>query len=595
MAVEDRRARYAPAPRVVEAAGEPRDHDGRHARVGDFPELPRLRLDELLRELLDRAEEVMATQGRLRGLLDAVVLVGSELDLPVVLRRIAEVACELVDARYGALGVIGRERELEEFVYVGLDETTRQRIGDLPHGRGILGLLIEHPRPLRLRVLGEHPDSYGFPEGHPPMGSFLGVPIRVRDEVFGNLYLTEKRGAAEFSAEDEDLVVALAAAAGIAIENARLFEETRQRQHWLEATAEVTASLLEELPARAALQLVAERVRELAAADVVAVAVPDAAGERLEVQVAVGDDAEPFLEQVLPVDGSLAGQVLRTGRAATVVDAHTDPRVIGALGSSRFGPGMLVPLGSAPRVLGTVVVAHRRGGPVPSPAHLQMVTTFASYAALALEFARARADRERLAVFEDRDRIARDLHDLVIQRLFATGLSLQGLARHLPTAGDRARLERSVDDLDETIREIRKSIFSLTTGAEAPGLRAGLLATVDDLTPALGTTPVLRLEGPLDTLVPAAVAEHLLAALREALANVAKHAAARTVEVVVAVADGTVRLLVTDDGRGFAAPSRRSGLANLARRAEELGGTSDVASEPGRGTTVRWEVPLSGD
>lgn len=582
---EEAPAGYVPAPEVVEERGETPASEP----PPGVPELPRLRLDELLRELLDRAQEVMATQSRLRGLLDAVIAVGSDLSLPVVLRRIAEAACRLVDARYGALGVVGPDRRLQEFVYVGLDEATRERIGDLPHGRGVLGALIDEPRPLRLRVLGDDPRSYGFPPGHPPMGSFLGVPIRIRDEVFGNLYLTEKRGAPEFSAEDEDLVLALAAAAAIAIDNARLFEEAQLRQRWLEASAEITAALPGVRPGEA-LQLVARRVREVADADLAAVVTPDEEADELRVRAVDGEPGSVPADLVLPVHGSPWGRVMRTGVAETVTDAQADPHAAGPLHG--LGPVMLVPLGSPPRALGTVVVANGPGRLPFTPAQVLMVTTFSSYAALAVELNRAQEDRERLAVFEDRDRIARDLHDHVIQRLFATGLSLQGLTRTLDSPAARARLERSVDDLDETIREIRKTIFSLTAPARGPGLRAALLDCVQDVVPALGFEPGVRLDGPLDTAVPDDVAEHVLAALREGLVNAAKHAGASAVDVRVDARRDELVLTVDDDGRGPGPSWRRSGLANLRARAEGLGGTSSVEARPGGGTRLVWSVPL---
>ena len=318
---------------------------------------------------------------------------------------------------------------------------------------------------------------------------------------------------------------------------------------------------------------------------------PDDSGQQLQMRVVEGEAGDVFRGNTLPVEGSLSGQVMRTGVPEMVADALEDPRILGPLHSVRFGPGMLVPLGS-PHALGTLVVANRRGGPLFTPTHLQMVTTFSSYAALAIELSRAQQDRERLAVFEDRDRIARDLHDLVIQRLFATGLGLQGLSRHLPSPEARARLERSVDDLDETIREIRKSIFSLTAPERSRSLRADLLAVAEDLSPALGFEPALRLDGPIDTAVPEALHEHVVAVIREALTNAAKHAAASFVEVHVKAGHDELSAVVADDGVGIAQTTRRSGLANIETRARELGGTSDVQSSPGQGTRVSWRVPL---
>ncbi|HMA47962.1 MAG TPA: GAF domain-containing protein [Frankiaceae bacterium] len=547
----------------------------------------RLRLDELLRELLDRAGELMATQGRLRTLLDAVVVVGSDLRLPDVLRRIVESACRLVDARYGALGVIGPDRQLTDFVDVGLDEETRARVGSLPQGRGILGLLVEHPEPLRLRDLREHPRSYGFPPGHPPMASFLGVPIRVRGEVFGNLYLAEKRGAAEFTAEDEDLIVALAAAAGVAVDNARLFEVTHRREQWLEASAEITAALLRGVDRGEALTLVARLAREAAGADLSAVVLPVPGADKLVVEVADGAGAELVRGVALPSDSSAAGLVMRTGEAV-----HAgDPAETGH--DALIGQGMLVPLAADRSVLGVLFVGAPRDGSHSPQVDLDLVRGFAGQAALALQMAQAHRDQERLAVFEDRDRIARDLHDLVIQRLFATGLALQGLARFVAEPQAAARLGAIVDDLDGTIRDIRRTIFSLRSARrEGESLRAAVLEEIGQASRVLGFEPHVRLDGPLDNLVPPEVAEHLLATLREALSNVARHARAAHVEVAVRCHGEQVALVVDDDGQGFDAPPRHSGLANIRRRAEALGGWMRVRSTPGSGTHVEWSAPL---
>jgi signal transduction histidine kinase len=363
---------------------------------------------------------------RLSRLLDAVLSIASDLSLSVVLRRIVESACELVDARYGALGVIGDDERLSDFITVGLDAQTYRAIGSLPEGRGILGLLIVDPKPLRLRNLTTHPASFGFPPHHPPMQSFLGVPVLVRDHVFGNLYLCEKQGADEFSDSDEALVVALATAAGVAIENARLHE----------------------------------RVSEL-------------------------------------------------------------------------------------------------------------------------------------AVIEDRERIARDLHDKVIQRLFATGMSLQTTARIAARPEVGARIAQAVDDLDETIREIRNTIFALHQHTRR-GLRVDVFALASEAHQALGFEPHVHLEGPIDSVVPEPIAADLLATLNEALSNAARHANASRVDIAISV-DSDVTLRVVDDGSGIdeSAPTTGHGLANMAVRAKERGGHFTVQRRPRGGTTLEWRVPLS--
>ncbi|MDE0802155.1 MAG: GAF domain-containing protein [Acidimicrobiales bacterium] len=366
----------------------------------------------------------------LRHLLDAVVAVGSGLELPSMLRRITELACDLVDARYGALGVLDEARTgLSQFITVGVDDETHAAIGNLPEGHGILGLLIVDAEPLRLPDLHQHPDSFGFPPNHPEMKSFLGVPIRVRGEVFGNLYLTEKTSAEEFDDVDEELVVGLAAAAGVAIENARLHA----------------------------------RVTELATMD-------------------------------------------------------------------------------------------------------------------------------------DRERIARDLHDTVIQRLFATGLSLQGTAPLVTRNPDIAvsRIENAVDDLDETVKQIRSSIFALeSTRTTGPGLRDRVLSLCRESAGALGFDPRVFFDGPLEAAVDDDLGADLLATLREALSNVARHAQATRVEVSVVVDDEYLTAEITDDGTGIAAVPGRGGhgLPNMAVRAVRHDGTFEHRPGPSSGTTIHWSVP----
>jgi signal transduction histidine kinase len=366
----------------------------------------------------------------LRRLLDAVMTVGSDLDLPAMLRRIVEAAVDLVDARYGALGVLDESRSrLAQFITVGLDDETYKAIGHLPEGHGILGLLIVEAKPIRLPDLTEHPDSAGFPSNHPPMKSFLGVPIRVRDEVFGNLYLTDKSSAEVFTDVDVELVVGLAAAAGVAIENARLHA----------------------------------RVQEL-------------------------------------------------------------------------------------------------------------------------------------ALVEDRERIARDLHDTVIQRLFATGLALQGtvrLVRSDPAIAGQ-RIEMAVDDLDLTVKYIRTAIFGLEASRVAPtGARRQVLDVVDDATGPLGFEPRVMIDGPLDTAVDDNLIKDLLAVLREALSNVARHAQASRATVDVIVTDDNVTLKVTDNGIGppddaAVEADGGLGLGNMATRAQRHHGTFDLTTANGGGTTLEW-------
>jgi signal transduction histidine kinase len=555
--------------------------------------LPNLRLDELLAELQVRLQAVLATRDRVNALFEAVVGIGTNLDIEVVLRGIVESAVSLVNARYGAMGVIGDGDRLADFIPVGLSEDEIRRIHHWPEGRGLLGALITDPKPLRIADLGGHELSVGFPPGHPPMTSFLGVPIRIRDEVYGNLYLTEKQGGGQFDEEDEAILVALATAAGVAIENARLYDEARRQQRWLTASAEVTRALLSGADVSDALKLITTRSLEMSGADLVVLALPTADQTGLQIAHAAGHGAEEAIGLVLPLTASASGHVLATGELVTVDDFSHDDRVAAvAREHLRLGPAVLVPLGASGNVHG-VLTAGRHPGAMPlAPAATEMLVTFASQAGIALELAEHRRQAERVAVFEDRDRIARDLHDLVIQRLYATGMSLQGTMPLIGSVEAADRVSIAVDALDETIREIRSSIFALQTRREVKplGLRARILQVADDATAALGFPPTLQLDGRLDD-VPRDVGEHLLGVLREALSNAARHSGATAVEVQVR-ADHDLRLRVRDNGVGMPETTRRSGLANLEQRAGVLGGSFRIESASGRGTELDWRVPL---
>jgi signal transduction histidine kinase len=420
------------------------------------------------------------------------------------------------------------------------------------------------------------------------------VPVRIRDEVYGNLYLTEKQGGAEFDDEDEALALALAAAAGVAIENARLYAEARRQQQWLRANAEVTQRLLSEDEPHAVLELVTQQALEMSGADLVVLALPADNGEQLVIEHASGLGAADALGLVLPAVGSASGIVMATGKPLAVEDFSEDTRVAAvAREHMALGPAILVPLGPAGDVRGVLTAGRHQGALPLSPPAVEMVITFAAQAGIGLELAEHRRDVQRLALFEDRDRIARDLHDLVIQRLFATGMSLQGATALMPNPEAVHRVGQAVDALDETIKDIRSAIFSLQSRGQdgPPGVRASILAVVDEMTDALGFAPTLRMAGPLDTQVPDHVADQMLAALREALANTAKHARASRVDITVEAGQDLV-LTVRDNGVGLTKTTRRSGLANLADRAGELGGTVGTATGENGGTELEWRVPL---
>ncbi|HEX6198328.1 MAG TPA: GAF domain-containing protein [Jiangellaceae bacterium] len=555
--------------------------------------LPQLPLDDLLAELQGRLEAVRNTRDSVHGLLDAVVSIGRELDLESVLRRIVEAATTLVDARYGALGVIGDDGLLSQFVPVGITEEEIAVIDHWPHGRGLLGLLIKEPQTLRLSDIRDHPESYGFPDGHPPMRTFLGVPIRVRDEVFGNLYLTEKADGREFSEQDETIVVALATAAGVAIENARLYDETRQREAWLEASSELTRTLLSGSEPREAMELMAARGRELAQGLVAAVAVPAGEPGTLTVVAVSGSGYEELAGLELPVDGSVAGSVYASGEARVITDFRSDPDEAPLVSRLPEGPRLLVPIGEYGSVRGVLVVGKQRGqSPFPAGV-VRLLAAFAGQAAVVLELADARREAERFGLIDDRARIARDLHDVVIQRLFATAMSLTGAARLVEGTQAAGRIHSAVDDLDGTIRQIRSSIFALQARetSSGGGLRYRIMEVADAAGQQLGFTPALKMEGLLDTDVVHDLADDVVAVIQEALSNVVRHAKASRVDVAVTLDDELV-LRVTDNGVGMTSGGRRSGVANLEERAKRRGGTCELLPAAGGGTSLVWSVPL---
>jgi signal transduction histidine kinase len=571
--------------------------------VNSSPELlPQLQLDELLSELQGRLQAVLATRDQMRGLLEAVVAVSSGLDLESTLRRIVETAVRLVDATYGALGVIGDDKELAEFIPVGLTNDEIGQIHHWPEGRGLLGLLIKEPQPLRLASIATHTESSGFPTGHPAMESFLGVPVRVRNEVFGNLYLTNKRGGGAFTEDDEAVLLALGAAAGVAVENARLYEAARRSQRWMQASAEVTTALLSGAEPGEVLARITSKAQELSDADFTVLALPDEEGRRLTVTYADGDDAEAVRGLVLPMGQSISGQVLATGTPVTSADFAHDERAAAAMRAvmNHIGPAVVFPLG-APGSRRGVLTIGRRHGRAPFPqAEAAFAASFAAQAGVALELAASRAEAERLSVYQDRDRIARDLHDLVIQRLYATGMSLQGTMPMISRPEVAERVTRAVDDMDQTIKEIRGAIFALQArdAGGPPDPRADIVRLVEELTAVLGFAPSLRLGAGLRALNSEELTEQALVVLREALSNMARHAGASRADVTVDIGqDGILSVTVTDDGTGIPPGGRRSGLRNLAERAEKLGGELRLGEAepdaPRPGTRLEWRVPVA--
>lgn len=509
--------------------------------------------------------------------LDVVLSVTSDLELDTILERVVEAACELIGARYGALGVIAEDGDgLARFVHRGLDDEAVARIGHLPEGRGVLGAIVDHPVPLRLTELADDPRSVGFPAGHPPMHSFLGAPIRVRDRVYGNLYLTEKSAGGTFSAEDEDLAVAFAAVAGAAIANARLLEDAQRRDRWQAAVLDLAVAVLSGADDRDATDMVTDLARALVDATGAAVVAHDHDGTR--VLASSGDGpAVGRAQPGTPVEEVLdRGERLRVDRSTLFPDASV----------------VWVPLVERHEVVAALGVSRDR--PFPT-AEVELLESFAAQASLVLAHQRASEDVRRLELIEDRERIGRDLHDTVIQRLFATGLTLQAVTRMSDRPEITERLSRAVDDINDTVHHIRTTIFALQAQPDDRSVRTELLAVADDVGRLLPRPPSVRFHGPLDTIVDGELASQLIPVVREALTNAAKHASAQQVALDVRADTGQLEVVVTDDGIGVAADvSAGFGLANLRSRAAARGGEVHLDPGPdGRGTVLTWRVPLT--
>nr|GLK40949.1 histidine kinase [Rhodococcus wratislaviensis] len=558
--------------------------------------LSELRLRELLTEVQDRIEQIVDARDHVDGLLEAMLSVTSELDLDNTLRTIVHAAINLVDARYGALGVLasGKGEGLSEFVFEGIDEETRERIGDLPRGRGVLGVLITDPQPVRLEDLSHHSASVGFPAEHPPMKTFLGVTIQIRDEVFGNLYLTEKANGAHFTEDDEVLLRALAAAAGIAIENARLYEESRTRQAWLEATRDIATELLAGSDTAKVLQVIADDALALTGADSAFLAVPDDPAipsddvTELVVTVSAGTVPDRIIGRTIPLEGSTSGEAFRERTPLRVTALSFDP--VFETGT-RFGPALVLPLRATHSVTGVLVTLRHIDASPFTDDQLALMSGFADQAAVALQLANSQRRMRELDVLSDRDRIARDLHDHVIQRLFAVGLSLQSTLQRTKAPIVKQRLIQSVDDLHDIVRDIRTAIFDLHGGSGGmTQFRRRLHDIVAEATADSGLRTTVHMSGPL-SVIDATLAEHAEAVLREALSNAVRHASADTVTVSISVYDD-LAIEVADNGTGIPENVPRSGLDNLVARAREVNGHCAVDATPAGGTTLRWSAPL---
>lgn len=547
------------------------------------------RVEDLLRDFTARGDELLDTQERINGLLAAVVALAEDLSLETVLDRLVRSACALVGAKYGALGVIGEDRKLSHFITVGIDEQGIHSIGDLPTGHGVLGLLIREPKPLRLHDLGRHPITSGFPPNHPPMRTFLGVPVRVRDEVFGNLYLTEKQGGEDFTVEDEELAVALAAAAGVAIQNARLFEDSSCRQKWLEAGMELSSRLIMASPPGDTDNL-----------DVVADTALRVSGSALAVIAVPAGDGALRCRSSLGVQGLQAGQELMVSNAVSGVIENggsfvaRDPRqVFEDEVAEKLGSVLVCSLGHSSSDNGVLLLARAHAAPAFTQAEAESSAIFGSRIGLALDLARVNALREQNLLITDRERIARDLHDQVIQRLFAAGLSIQSLRRYTLDPVAHERIAAVTTELDDTIRKLRDTIYSLRTAEEEhEPLTGRILRVVREGSRSYAVTPKVSLDGPVDS-IGEDVAMHVLSVLSESLSNALRHSGADEVHVTVAAGRDQVQLLISDNGQGFSEPVQSSGLANMRHRAAQLKGNCVIDSVPGGGTRVKWSVPLA--
>ncbi|MBB4935110.1 signal transduction histidine kinase [Lipingzhangella halophila] len=556
----------------------------------DRPQTPHARTDDHA-EIRARLEAALSAHDRVHSLLEAVLSIGSDLDLTAVLRNLAEAAASLVDAKYAGLGVIAEDGHFGEFINVGLSEEEARCVPRFPQGTGLLAVPSTERRALRLNDLRNHASFRGFPEGHPVMSTFLGVPIQVRDEVFGNLYLAEKNDGGQFDENDEATVTALATAAGVAIENARLFEETRLRERWLAASTEITTRLLSGGAAGDVLGHLAQQAREMADADIAVVLLPEPRDHELIAEIADGPRAAEVVKTQLSIAETLCGDVYRNGEAMTIPDLRQVNCPM--LSHHGFRPGMLVPFGTTAHTRGVLLLGKSGARAAPfDDATRRMLNAFAGQAAVALELAEARQDAERLVVLEDRDRIAKDLHDVVIQRLFASAMNLVSTLRLVNDTEAGERVRRTIDDLDGTIREIRSTVFALRqpTTEGVASLRGRILAAVENTAKTLGFHPGVRLDGPIDTSVSGKIGEQLLAVLNEGLSNVARHAHATEAHVLVSI-DARVTLRITDNGVGATGHRPGSGLRNMAERAQALGGEFAVEPREVSGTVLRWCVP----
>jgi signal transduction histidine kinase len=542
-----------------------------------------------------RAQEQLGGS-RLAALLNAIAAVVAETDTGAVLRMVVTAAATLVGADYGAFAILGGQGDVVDLVAHGLGADDAQQLGLLPERSGLLAELISANDVTRLDDVTLHAATADFSPRHPRMGALLGMPITTRGGGIGVLYVTRTAGRPAFSRADEAQLRALGLQAGIALSNASAFEVGRRREDWLETLTAVATGLSAGRDLADVIPRVIGQARAIVDADFAALALPSDDPGVLTVQYGDGIDAAHLMGSRIPVETSLTGAVLKNGKMIEIFDLHSDPRVAASHeGRYLFGPALFIPVGPPSAVRGVLVAFNRSGRSAFDRQSIMMLDAFAAQVAVSLELAEHRRDDTRLALAEDRERIARDLHDVVIQRLFAIGLTLEGASRSIvePDAGQQ--VVRAVDELDQTIKEIRTTIFGLqaSAGADDPSLRARIVAVVEQSLQSLGFVPSLRFDGLIDTTVPDRISDQLVAVLREALSNAARHAEATHVEVVLAVNRDEVTLIVDDDGVGITDTGRRSGLRNMDVRAKASGGSLLLTNREPSGTHIEWRVPLN--
>ena len=577
-----------------------------HAQLAVGESLAGQDLAALLGGVQDRIETIIAgTRERMNALMKSVMAVSDGLDLDETLRQITLAAIELVDARYGALGVLADDGTISQFIFLesaeGSESPLNAVIADVAgrgraRGDGDGGPPIEDAQQMLLADLKANPLSAGFAAYDPSTRRALGVPVFARGKVFGRLYLTEKHLGAGLTEDDEIVVRALAGAAGIAIDNSRLYAKAQRHRRWSEATAEVTSKLLSGGDAGEVVQLIARHAMELTDADYALIALPDDPATpapkvvALTVTVCVGTGSEDIVGRTIPISGSTAGEVF----------ADHIPRNVEALSYDlaeglgvEFGPALALPLGMGDSLAGVLLAVRIPGRRPFDDLEMQMVALFAAQTMLALERVEIEATKRELQVLAERDRIARDLHDHVIQRLFAVGLAMESTleSSKVPTVSDR--LEDHVEQVYAVIAEIRTAIFDLQTSTGADfQLRTTVKGAITELTADSGIRTTVRMAGALDAL-PTDLIPHVLAVVREGVSNVVRHADAKNMTVTISVNSDVLAIDVTDDGIGIPDTVAQSGLHNLDQRARAADGTCQVRRGEHEGTRLTWSAPLT--